>query len=246
MKALLLCAGVGSRLYPLTKYTPKPLVDIAGKPLIWYWIKLLQSDSRIQTIYINVHHLSEQITSYVLDNFSDENIIFLEEFELLGTAGTLLFNKKHWSSSDLLVIHADNFSLMNLKEFLDAFDKKPSCALGLMGLFKTDNPTSCGIVKLDGFGMLESFFEKVPNPPGILANAAVYAFDHTLFSVLDEGPSYYDISYDIVPQLLGRLKGYLFDSYHRDIGTPDSLIRVREDIKQDYKAQFVGFVDSIG
>ncbi len=245
MKALLLCAGIGSRLYPLTKHTPKPLVDIAGRPLIWYWIKLLRSDARIQTIYINLHHLSEQITSYVLANFPNDDIIFLKEPELLGTAGTLFSNRAHWSSTDLLVIHADNFSLMDLKVFLDVFYQKPTYTVGVMGLFITDDPSSCGIVKLDDFGILESFVEKVQNPPGNLANAAVYAFDSTLFSALGVAQSHYDISYDVVPKLLGRLKGYLFDGYHRDIGTLDSLNKAREDISYEYEAPFADFIRQI-
>ena len=91
-KAILLAAGLGTRLRPITENTPKCLVEIAEKPLLRYWIDYLDSIN-CESVLINTHYLSDQVEKYVnqISNIKME-IKLVYEKELLGTAGTLIKN----------------------------------------------------------------------------------------------------------------------------------------------------------
>ena len=90
----------------------------------------------------------------------------------------------------------------------------------------SNNPSTCGIVELDCYKRVIGFHEKVENPPGNLANAAVYVFDPDIFSVMggDEASvKMIDFSLDVVPKMLGRIQSYKTDQFFIDIGNPVSL-----------------------
>ena len=90
--------------------------------------------------------------------------------------------------------------------------------------FATDQPQTCGIVALDSAGVLRAFYEKIANPPGNLANGAVYIFEPEVVDFCRSlSKPVIDISTEILPQFIGRIITFLNDSYHRDIGTPESL-----------------------
>jgi mannose-1-phosphate guanylyltransferase len=89
-----------------------------------------------------------------------------------------------------------------------------------MMTFTTDDPSSCGIVTTDAQGQVDGFFEKVPNPPGTTANAAVYVFEPAVLDfVLALGRTRLDISTEVLPHFLGRIWTWHNARYHRDIGT---------------------------
>ena len=92
MKALLLCAGYGTRLYPITKNKPKCLVEIDGKPVLDFWLKKL-IEMNIKDVLINTHFLAEKVEKYVRKVNYPLNINLVYEKKLLGTAGTLKANK---------------------------------------------------------------------------------------------------------------------------------------------------------
>jgi mannose-1-phosphate guanylyltransferase len=111
-----------------------------------------------------------------------------------------------------------------VNKFIDAHRSRAIGAEITMMTFKTDTPQSCGIVELDSRGVVQQFHEKVDNPPGDLANAAVYIFEPTVISFLVSlGQNVIDISTEVLPAYLGRIQTFLNDDYHRDIGTPESL-----------------------
>ena len=93
LKALILCAGIGSRLRPLTNNIPKCLVKISGKPLLEIWLTELERIG-VEEVLINTHHLADQVIQF-LENWKSKNLKVFTTFEevLLGTAGTLIFNK---------------------------------------------------------------------------------------------------------------------------------------------------------
>ena len=96
MKALLLAAGLGSRLRPITNHIPKCLVPIDGKPLLSYWLDALFG-AGIDSILINVHYLSDQVTAFVTSRSDRDRITIVEERTLLGTAATLKENVEFFS-----------------------------------------------------------------------------------------------------------------------------------------------------
>ncbi len=223
MRALLLAAGLGTRLRPLTDTVPKCLVDINGRPLLDYWMELL-TESGIRDILVNLHYLPAAVEVYLKQCQFSANIKTVYEEELLGTAGTVRKNLPWSSGQDLMLVHADNLSKFNMREFMDCYLKRPSGIEITMMTFVTEDPASCGIVETDENGVVEAFHEKVPNPPGNIANAAVYILSPQVQEFIGAmNKEKVDFSTEVLPQFLGRINVFSNLIYHRDIGTLRSL-----------------------
>ena len=239
MKALLLAAGEGTRLRPVTLTTPKCLVDIGGKPLLQHWLDGLTSARKFDEVIVNTHYLAERVESFLDACQVELKLTRSFEANLLGAGGTLLRHEAALVGSDFLVAHADNFSLIDWPEFLNAHETRPAGCVGTMMTFRTDDPRSCGIVELDTRGLVVQMHEKVENPPGNLANAAVFLFSPELFDIIRplRGTAVVDISRDMIPLLLGRLLAFQTSGYHRDIGTVESLTIARLDFEKIQREQ---------
>ena len=221
MKALLLCAGLGTRLRPVTSLVPKCLVPINGKPLLEYWLENL-SDAGVNEFLINTHYLHEQVEEYVKCSEYRDKITLTYEKELLDTGGTLLANRDFFDDEVFMLVHADNLSLCNFNDFIDSHNHRDSACEITMMLFKSDNPSSCGIVELKE-NIVYKFHEKVKTPPSNLANGAVYICEPSLFEFLkDLNKKHIDFSNDVLPKYMGKINTYLNSIYHRDIGTIES------------------------
>lgn len=227
MRALLLAAGLGTRLRPLTDTVPKAMVDIAGRPLLDRWLKML-FDGGIERVLVNTHYLGPVIRDFVRSSRWSDSVDLVDEAALLGTGGTLLANRAWFGEGPLLLTHGDNASDLDIAAFSRAHDGRPSHVLATMALFRTDRPQSCGIVLMDESGIIREFHEKTANPPGNLANAAAFIFEPEIFSYLEAlGNNVIDLSAEIIPGLMGRIQGFEIEGYHRDIGTPESLEMAR-------------------
>lgn len=223
MKALLLAAGFGTRLRPLTDSIPKCLVPIHGKPLLAYWLDLLLPNG-ISRAIINTHYMAAQVEKFSAQSRWRDQITLVYEPELLGTGGTILANRQHFTDGAFLVAHADNLARFDVKAFIARHQTRPSAAAITMMTFDTDTPQTCGIVEENAAGLVTAFHEKKPKPPGRRANAAVYIFEpevvETLAALGLERP---DISLDLIPRFMGRIATWHNADYLRDIGTPESL-----------------------
>src|SRR5262249_7623313 len=111
-KALILAAGLGTRLRPLTDSVPKCLIGIEGIPLLEYWIDALERAGIAQAL-VNTHHFSEQVREYLSQRNRVGDCYVHEAYEpqLLGSAGTVTANRC-WAddASEMLIIYADNYS----------------------------------------------------------------------------------------------------------------------------------------
>lgn len=222
MKALLLAAGLGTRLRPLTKNIPKCLVDIDGTPLLEYWIKMLY-DSGVFPLLVNLHHHANKVSRLIDNNPYKKYISTVLEESLLGTGGTLLINKKFFGNKPFMLVHADNLSIFDVHKFIESFRNRPKDCVITMMTFKTNTPNSCGIVETDARGCVQTFHEKVPNPPGNTANGAVYIVAPSIFEFLESlNKEFIDFSTEVLPHFIGRINTFHNDVYHRDIGTPES------------------------
>lgn len=230
MKALLLCAGLGTRLRPITNNIPKCLVPINGKPLLQYWLENL-SKAGVTEFIVNTHYFSEKVEEFVKNSIYRDKIKLVYEKELLNTGGTLLHNKNLFDKDEpFLLIHADNLSFCDFKEFIESHKRNEKYLLTMM-LFRTDVPQSCGIVKLDENNIVQEFYEKVSNPPSNLANGAVYICNYEIFEFLETlNKINIDFSLDVIPKLLGKINTYLNSNYHKDIGTINSFAESQIDI----------------
>jgi len=220
VKALLLAAGEGRRLRPLTETVPKCMVPIGGQPLLDYWFFQLFSQG-IENVIINTCYLAEVVERHLQQSPWQERISVVREEELLG-------------KETCLVAHADNLALLDLRGFLRAHSARPpGCAITMM-VFQSDNPTQCGIVELDDDGVVQQFHEKVPDPPGTLANGAVYLFEPEIIDDISHSvPMATDLSTEVLPRYLGRMSVFRNDLYLRDIGTMASLDQARLDVASE-------------
>ena len=232
MIALLLAAGYGKRLGKLTTKTPKCLIKVGNKPLIDYWLNTL-SCPNIDKIIINTHYLSEIVFSHI-KTLNNKKVEISYEKELLGTAGTFQKVIKKYNPNEIIVIHADNFSIFNFDRFYKAFKARKKNVHVTMMTFITSTPESCGIVSLKN-NLVVNFFEKVINPPSNLANGAIYFFDKEAINEIKKMKKIIDISQDIIPKFIGRINCFHNSIYHCDIGTKRSLLDANEYIKNNKK-----------
>ena len=222
-QAVLLAAGLGTRLGDVTKSTPKCLIDVGGKPMLQHWLDKLRVVGCTE-VFINTHYLAGQVNDFV-DGNPDKNVVRLvHEDELLGTAGTLASLRHLLTDDEVFVAHADNFFADSLVGMVSAHRSRDPRAVMTMGLFESDTPSSCGIVELDTAGLVVGFEEKPSSPRSNLANAAVYLLSQ---AALNEVGDSRDFSTEVVPRLLGRIKGHRFSGPYFDMGTPESLAAAR-------------------
>ncbi len=120
MEAMLFAAGLGTRLFPLTKDKPKALVEVNGKPLIWYAINYLQSFG-VDRIIINLHHFAEQIKEYCSkEQFKAELVFSHEKKQLLDTGGGLKYASSLFSENqDIIILNVDILTDIDLNAMLE-------------------------------------------------------------------------------------------------------------------------------
>uniref|UniRef100_E6VHG4 Nucleotidyl transferase n=1 Tax=Rhodopseudomonas palustris (strain DX-1) TaxID=652103 RepID=E6VHG4_RHOPX len=222
-KALLVAAGLGTRLAPLTDVLPKCLMPIAGRPLLRLWLQML-SEAGFSEIVVNLHHHAELVSEYIRRSPWSGRVILAPEATLLGTAGTLLRHRERFTEGPTLFAHADNLSLFGPRAFLAAHAQRPADTAMTMMSFVTDQPQSCGILTLDSAGRVLEMDEKPRHPKGNLANAAVYIVEPEVIDFIASlGKPVVDFSTEVLPVFMGRIFAFHNGSYHRDIGNPSSL-----------------------
>lgn len=230
MKAFLLAAGIGKRLWPITKYIPKCLVPINGKPLLQIWLELCYRYG-IEEILINLHHFPDLVKNFVNQISLDLKIILFYEEKLLGSGGTLLANYEFVKNEKkFFIFYADNLTNVNLTKMID-FDKTHSEVL-TMGLFRTETPEKCGIVELDKNSLIIGFEEKPQNPKSNLANAGIYLVKNDIWDYLPQ-KDFVDLGFDVLPCLIGKMYGYEIKEYLIDIGTIENYQKALQTWKDD-------------
>ncbi len=226
MKAFLLAAGTGSRLRPITETVPKCMIDIDGQPLLDIWLAAFHR-AGVDEVLVNLHHLPEIVSRHLGAHTGPPTVRASFEPELLGSAGTLLANRK-WIIDDdfFLVCNADNLTDFDLSSLVGTHRAHDQIAT--VTVFRSEQPWAGGVVELNDAGIMISFAEKPRHPVSDLTNAGMYAFHP---SVLDEiaGMPPKDIGYDLLPRLVGRAGVMLVDGYFRDIGTPDAYRLARQE-----------------
>jgi mannose-1-phosphate guanylyltransferase len=223
LRALLLAAGLGTRLRPITNGLPKCLVPIRGRPLLSYWLDLIFRGGITEAL-VNTHYHAEAVEAFIVKSPWSSRIATVYEPELLGTGGTVLRNRAWFGEEAFMVAHADNLSRFSVHEFIAAHGGRPVGAAMTMMTFDTDTPSSCGIVELDARGLVKCFHEKAVNPPGTLANGAVYILEPEIIDYIERlGRKFVDMSTEVIPAFVGRIATYHNTGYHRDIGTVQSL-----------------------
>jgi len=228
MNALILAAGLGTRLQGIAADTPKPMMEIGGTPLLDLLIRKLLNLG-VDNILVNTHHKHEVIENYIAQQDYKEKIRLVYEENLLGTAGTLKANIDFLSTSDFFVLHGDNYFDDDLLNLLAAHKKTDEKILLTMGTFITSNPESCGTVICDQNRVVVEFYEKERKSPSREANSAIFIMKPELAKeIRDLAKNENDISRDLIPKLLGHIYAFPFSGNFIDIGTPETLAAAKK------------------
>ncbi|MEQ9407451.1 MAG: nucleotidyltransferase family protein [Fuerstiella sp.] len=234
-KAVLLAAGLGTRLRPITDSVPKCLVPINGRPLLDYWFDALRA-AEITDVLINTHHLRDQVVEFI-EHKNQDGFAVQESWEpeLLGSAGTIHANR-NWcqNADDCLIVYADNLSNVNLLQFLE-FHRSHHDPFSML-LFRTDVPKSCGIATLDSEQRITEFIEKPEQPSSNLANGGVYAVAADAWREIADRNAF-DLGFDVLPTFVNRMKGWPFDGFHLDIGSHQNLERANREAGAAFAGQ---------
>jgi len=223
MKAMILAAGEGTRLRPMTIHTPKVLLPIGEVPLIHrtlLWLKRFG----IVDIVMNLHHLGDAIQNDLHDG-SDigMRITYSSEEVLLGTSGGVRRMKNYFTTT-FTVVYGDVFTNLNLQDMI-SFHKLKG-AIATLAVSERPNPWELAIVQIDKEGRITSLIEKPSSSVqmGNLANGGIYILEPAILNhIPTEGSS--DFGYDVFPNLLRHAEpiyAYVLGPQEHlvDIGTP--------------------------
>ena len=218
VKALLLAAGLGTRLSPLTDNWPKCLMPIGNRPLLEYWLGTLYS-SGVSEVLVNLHHHSEKVQEFINRPRFKDWVRSVSEKTLLGTAGTLKANSEYFQDYTTLLIHADNWCQCDFADFLNYHKthRPERCPITMM-TFESPTPETCGIVETDAEGVVLAFYEKSKYPPGNQANGAVYLLEPEVLKWIEKNAEVSDFSNEVLPHFIGRIATWQNHGVHRDIG----------------------------
>lgn len=234
MRAMILAGGMSTRLYPLTKSVPKPLVPIAGEPNTAHTLRYLRSHG-ITEVAINVHYLAEQIHERLGDGSAyGVELTYLHEAKLMGSAGAVSQMRNFFSSDKpFVVIGCDSVTDIDLGSVI-AFHRERR-ALASIALVHADDVTQYGVVVLDSSGKISRFQEKPKRGDELshLVNTGIYVFEPGIFSHIPSG-EFCDFGKNVFPSLQASgAKFYGIEAsgaYWADIGTLPEYRRATVDV----------------
>ena len=227
MKAVILCAGKGKRMRPLTYSFPKHLLPIANKPVLFYGLESI-SRCGIKEVGIVINDMESEIVKRV--NKGEKfgvNIEYIIQSNPKGLAHAVWCARDFVGEDNFVVYLGDNFIREELKNFVDIFYKERANAVVL--LTEVDDPTHFGVAVVSE-GVVKQVLEKPKNPPSNLILVGVYIFDSNIFEAIEHiKPSYrgeleitdaiqylIDKGYKIVP--------YIIKGWWKDTGRPEDLL----------------------
>lgn len=231
MDAVILCAGKGTRLLPLTENRPKPMLPVGGKPILEYIIEKVEN--LVDNIYLVVKYRKDVIIDYFRDH---PKVKFVEQGDIDGT-GYALLSARNFLGDEFLVINGDIVFEDRLKEIL--------LHENAMGLVEVENPKEFGVVVLDRESNIVEIEEKPKNPKSNLINGGVYKFQSDILDILEDlEPSErgeVELT-DAIKELIRerKIKGIKLKGYWNDIGRPWDLLDSNRHILKGIKREIKG------
>jgi mannose-1-phosphate guanylyltransferase len=230
---MILAGGLSTRLYPLTKQVPKPLVPVAGVPNAVHLVRYLKSYGYDQ-IAINVHYLADAILKVLGDGSQfGVQLEYLHEPVLMGSAGAVKPLEAYFGNDTFVVVGCDDLTDLPLDRVVAMHEKQRAAAT--IALVARDRVDQYGVVVLDEQGRITGFQEK-PEPGterSRFVNTGVYVFSPEIFSHIP-ADTFYDFGKQVFPGLLERGARFFGfdarDAYWCDIGTPQEYRRANADV----------------
>lgn len=232
MRSMILAGGMSTRLYPLTKQVPKPLVPIANEPItgnVMRWLSSFGYDE----VAINVFYLAEAVEAAFSDGGSyGVKLHYLRERELTGSAGALK-QMEGWFEGTFVVVGCDDLTDADLASLVRFHQQRG--ALATIGLVEAEEVDQYGVVILDETGRITGFQEKPPKgeEKSKLVNTGIYVFEPAIFERIP-ADTFYDFGKQVFPDLVADgLPFYgmtLERAYWRDVGTPGEYRSATADV----------------
>ncbi|MCP4713488.1 MAG: NDP-sugar synthase [Deltaproteobacteria bacterium] len=229
MKALILAAGYGTRLRPLTTYLPKPLMPVVGQPLLGHVVARLK-DCHVSGIGINVHHHADQVTAFAGAEMEGMPVQISTEKNIMGSGGGIGGFRQFLKGEDCFLVHnGDILSNIDLEGLIAAHcSRRPMCTMVLQ-----DRP-GLNNVALDDENRIIDFRDTLQPaaPAARRAYAGIACFDAALLDAIPEGPC------DLIHVLLDciRAGGHVLQGFvvqdcaWADIGTVKSYFDAHKEI----------------
>ncbi len=225
MKGVIMAGGRGSRLMPLTKHIPKPLVPIVDKPVMWYIIRLLKQ-AGIDDIAVTLGYRGEEIRkAFGSGEDMGVRLHYVTENEPLGTAGGVK-NAAKWLDEDFVVVSGDAYTDMDLRALIDYHYAKGGIVT--LATHYEEDAARYGVVIADDNGLIGAFEEKPLHPKSHWVNTGIYVIDRRLLAAIPDG--FVDFARDIFPDLVGNMYAMHCPGYWSDIGTLPSYYLTNYDV----------------
>ncbi|MFX0021110.1 MAG: bifunctional sugar-1-phosphate nucleotidylyltransferase/acetyltransferase [Candidatus Hermodarchaeota archaeon] len=253
MKAVILTAGEGKRLRPITSSRPKPMIPLLGKPLLEHTILGLKKVGINQFLLI-VGYKQEIIREHFenISNQLDVKIDYITQEEYLGTAHAAGYAKDFIKDEDFLMMYGDLFVDPEIFKIVIQKYREQEYE-GLIALLEVENPQDFGIIKLNSEELVEEIIEK-PLPTqnaGNLANAGIYLFKPTIFKAIEKTPKSIRNEYEftdsmqiLIKEFGGRIVGVNINKYFwNDIGLPWQLFEANKFLLDGMKSQRIGEIE---
>jgi len=216
-KAVILAGGKGTRLYPVTREIPKPLLPVKRKPIINYLVDLFLFQG-VKDIAVLISKDFRQDFDWWQKRYYPKNKIKLvEEKEPLGTFGGLCFLKDWLSGKPFFLTNGDELKRIDLKKMADFHQKLKTPVT--IALVKVQDPQHYGVVVCKN-GKVQEFLEKPKNPTSKYINSGLYLFSPEIFNY-HSGPKFLMTETDLFPKLAKekKLAGFKFNGKWTDCGT---------------------------
>lgn len=229
MQALVLVGGKGTRLLPLTRETPKPVITLVDRPFL-AWVLRWLSGHGVDEVILACGFLPDRMREVLGDGIpGGPRLVWMEESEPMGTAGAMRFALDHLDDR-FVALNGDLLSDFNLSALIAFHRRRGSSAT--IGLKQVEDTTGFGLVDLEDDGTVSGFREKAGNAAGGpgLVNSGVYVLEREVIEAI-EPDCEVSIEREVFPGLAGpALGGLVLDGYWMDIGTPERYLQASWDI----------------
>ena len=247
---ILLVGGFGTRLMPLTKHVPKPMLTVAGLPVTEHQLAMAR-DAGITTIVLATSYLAELFTPYFGDGSKwGVKLLYAVEKVPLGTGGAIANAAQLLNTEESIVVfNGDVLSSHNLKEHIRQHEVHGADVT--LHLTTVEDARAYGCVPTDANGRVTAFLEKMDNPISNSINAGCYVFNPNVVKAIPHN-TVVSVEREIFPELISsgrKVFGFIDNSYWLDIGTPRALLQGSRDLVQGlsrstaFTAADVGFHD---
>jgi NDP-sugar pyrophosphorylase family protein len=234
MQALILAGGKGTRLRPLTVYTPKPIVPVLNRSFLLYQIEILRR-AGIREIILSLNYQPDKIRQILGDGRNyGVHLRYVTEPTPMGTAGAYKFAASEIRDTTI-VFNGDILTDIDISEVIRQHTERQADAS--IVLTPVENPAAYGLVETGADERVLRFREK-PKPEELATlstnniNAGIYVLEPEILDIIPEGVNY-SFEYNLFPELLNRGKDFfafiMRENYWRDIGTPQSYLEAHFD-----------------